>query len=86
MRKYGREPAAKRTLYTVNDWLRAPDGTWLPKGITKEVYVQQRGGTEELRRIDRTEIVSADVNIPVGDSVFKLDLPASTKTVPFPGG
>lgn len=71
--------SAKRNVHTVEEWTQASDGIWIPKLVTKRVYVQTAGGDEELRRVDKTEVLSVALNMAVPDEVFDLDLPETTR-------
>jgi hypothetical protein len=71
--------ASKRTVNTVEEWIQTPDAIWVPRVVTKRVYIQQREGEEQLGRVDRTELVSWAINVDIADDVFEIELPETTE-------
>lgn len=61
----------KKTVDTVEKWMQAADGFWLPEVTVTRWYLQPTGAAApELQRIDTATLLSSAVNIPVSDEAF----------------
>ena len=65
---------SRRQVCTVGKWMQV-DGIWLPEECVLSTFGQPAGGTEQLYRTEKTTIVTAAVNTPIGDDVFALPKP-----------
>ncbi len=74
--------ALRRNVTTVEEWAEGPEGIWAPKVGKHQVFITERGGAEELKRVDRTELTLAEFNISVPSETFRLDPPLQSQGEP----
>ena len=75
-------PALRRNVTTVEEWEEGPEGIWAPKVGKHQVFITARGGAEELKRVDRTELTLAEFNISIPSETFRLEPPLQSQGEP----
>jgi len=72
-----------RVVNEVQEWMEPLPGFHLPKVATRTGYVQEKGGGEKIAIVGRSEVLSAQFNIALPDSLFHVDLPKDATVTPF---
>jgi len=72
----------RRNVTTVEEWEEGPEGIWAPKVGKHQVFITARGGAEELKRVDRTELTLAEFNISIPSEIFRLGPPLQSQGEP----
>ena len=78
----GEDRSAYGDVWQAEEWIHSIEGLWLPSITTWRRYEQ--GSTSENTHCGRTEIISAEFNIPIPDDVFHLEVPENAEPIAGP--
>ncbi|MBE9565457.1 MAG: hypothetical protein IMF16_01760 [Proteobacteria bacterium] len=73
-----------REILEVEEWISLVEDLWLPRVITTVIEERQLD-SDEVRTVQstRTEVLSAEFNLPIPDAVGHLDVPQDAIMVPW---
>ena len=79
--QYGR---STREILEVEEWINPVEDLWLPRVITTVIEERQLDSDEvRTTQSTRTEVLSAEFNLPMPDAVGHLDVPWDAIIVPW---
>lgn len=78
------QTAEKRSEHTVEEWLQVRSTLWLPRIVTKRIYIRKQGGLEQLEGTQTTTMLASDPDADVSDNLFRLELPDMTRATQGP--